>query len=96
MKNAQFWLRSRKAKTLTTGIYLIFRGLKFEPDAEIGQKGAFCKGLDSLNIKDLNCISKHYRKTVGLIVETRRKDIDIDGILEEIFYPNTERPGFLQ
>jgi hypothetical protein len=30
-----------KAKILTTGIYLIFRGLKFEPDAEIGQKGAF-------------------------------------------------------
>jgi hypothetical protein len=24
---------------------LVFRGLKFEPDAEIGQKGAFCKGL---------------------------------------------------
>jgi len=25
----------------TAGINLIFRGLKFEPDAEIGQKGAF-------------------------------------------------------
>jgi hypothetical protein len=23
-------------------------GLKFEPDGEIGQKGAFCKGLNSL------------------------------------------------
>ena len=32
-----------KAKILTTGIYLIFRGLKFEPDAETGQKGAFLK-----------------------------------------------------
>ena len=30
-----------KAKILTTGIYVIFRGLKFESDAEIGQKGAF-------------------------------------------------------
>ena len=35
--------RSRKAKILTTGIPTLsgFRGLKFEPDAEIGQKGAF-------------------------------------------------------
>ena len=40
-QNAQFCLRLRKVKILTTGIYLIFRGLKFEPDAEIGQKGVF-------------------------------------------------------
>jgi hypothetical protein len=45
LKNVQFCSSSRKAKILTGGIYLIFRGLKFEPDAEIGQKGAFCKGL---------------------------------------------------
>ena len=37
LKNVQFWSRSRKAKISTTGIYRIFRGLKFEPDAEIGQ-----------------------------------------------------------
>ena len=41
--------RSRKAKMSTTGIYLIFRGLRFEPDAEIGQistvfeRGRFAK-----------------------------------------------------
>ena len=40
-QNVQFCSRSRKAKILTTEIYLIFRGLKFELDAEIGQKGAF-------------------------------------------------------
>ena len=51
-QNAQFCLRSSlrprgayapagKAKLLTTGIYSIFRGLKSEPDAEIGQKGVF-------------------------------------------------------
>ena len=34
-----------KARISTTGIYWIFRGLKFETDAEIGQKGAFFKGL---------------------------------------------------
>jgi fumarylacetoacetate (FAA) hydrolase family protein len=45
LKNAQFCSRSRKAKISTTGIYSIFRGLKLSPDAEIGQKGAFCKGL---------------------------------------------------
>jgi hypothetical protein len=50
LKKAQFCSSSRKAKILTGGIYLIFRGLKFEPDADtlvkhqrsIGQKGAFC------------------------------------------------------
>jgi hypothetical protein len=40
-QNVQFCPRSRKAKILTTGIPGVFRGLKFEPDAEIGQKGAF-------------------------------------------------------
>ena len=40
-QNAQFCRRSRKAKILTTGVYVIFRGLKFESDAEIGQKGVF-------------------------------------------------------
>jgi hypothetical protein len=34
---------SRKAKISTAGIYGIFRGLKFEPDAEIEQKGAYSK-----------------------------------------------------
>jgi hypothetical protein len=46
LKNVQFWSRSRKAKISTTGIYGIFRGLKFESDAELGQKGAFFKGLN--------------------------------------------------
>ena len=36
---------SRRVKILTVGIHWVFRGLKFEPDAEIWQKGAFCKGL---------------------------------------------------
>ena len=33
--------RSKKAKILNTGIHGVFRGLKFEPDAEIGPNGAF-------------------------------------------------------
>jgi hypothetical protein len=41
LKKVQFWSRSRKAKISTTGIYGIFRGLKFVPDKEIGQKGEF-------------------------------------------------------
>jgi hypothetical protein len=40
LKNAQFCSSSRKAKILTAGIYRIFRGLKFEPDTEIGQISA--------------------------------------------------------
>jgi len=45
LKNGNFCSSSRKAKISTTGIYRIFRGLKFEPDAEIGEKVPFCKGL---------------------------------------------------
>ena len=32
LQNVQFRSSSRKVKILTTGIYWIFRGLKFEPD----------------------------------------------------------------
>jgi hypothetical protein len=50
LENAHFCSSSRKAKILTAGIHRVFRGLKFEPDAEIGQKGAFCKGLTNKTI----------------------------------------------
>jgi hypothetical protein len=33
LKNAQFCSRSRKARILTTGIPVVFRGLEFESDA---------------------------------------------------------------
>jgi len=39
-QNVQFCSRSRKAKILTTGIHGVFRGLKFEPDTDIGQISA--------------------------------------------------------
>jgi len=39
-KSALICSRSRKAKILTTGIHVVFRGLKFEPDADIGQISA--------------------------------------------------------
>jgi len=45
LNKIQFCSRSRKTKILTTGIYGIFRGLKFESDAVIGQKGMFFKAL---------------------------------------------------
>jgi len=48
LKNVQFWPSTRKAIILTTGIHLVFRGLKFEPDAVIGQKGALFKGLNMI------------------------------------------------
>ena len=35
---------SRKAIILTEDIHVVFRGLKFEPDTEIGQKGPFMDG----------------------------------------------------
>ena len=58
MKNGNFCSSSRKAKISTTGIYKIFRGLKFEPDTEIGQKVPFCKGLVAIEAG----------KTAGLVV----------------------------
>jgi len=51
LKNVHFCSSSRKAIILTTGIHLVFRGLKFETDAEIGQKGAFCKGLRNKDVE---------------------------------------------
>jgi len=35
-KSALIYSRSRKAKILITGIHGVFRGLKFESDADIG------------------------------------------------------------
>ena len=40
MKDAQFLAKSRKAKIPTTGMHRVFRGLKFESDAELVKKGA--------------------------------------------------------
>ncbi len=48
LKNVQFCSMSRQAKILTTGIYVIFRRLKFELNAEIGRKGVFFKGLNMI------------------------------------------------
>jgi iron complex outermembrane receptor protein len=54
LKKIQFCSRPRTAKILTApieklsgqaSIHSVFRGLKFEPDAGIGQKGTFFKGL---------------------------------------------------
>ena len=41
LKKVQFYSRSRKTKILTTDIHRVFRGLKFESDADIGEKDSF-------------------------------------------------------
>ena len=41
-----------KTKISTTGILEVFRGIKFESDAEIGQKRAFSKGLQATTEED--------------------------------------------
>ncbi|OGP49907.1 MAG: hypothetical protein A2Y79_02910 [Deltaproteobacteria bacterium RBG_13_43_22] len=53
LKNLQFWLRSRKTRILTTVIQLVFRGLKFESDKEIGQKGTFFKALPGFTLIEI-------------------------------------------
>ena len=35
------WMPRVNAKILATGIHEVFRGLKFEPDTEIGKNGTF-------------------------------------------------------
>ena len=44
-KGKNFNHSSTICRTYWAGIHRVFRGLKFKPDAEIGQKGAFSKGL---------------------------------------------------
>jgi hypothetical protein len=51
LKNIQFCSSTRKAIISTTGIHSVFRGLKFEPDAVIGQKRVLCKGLTGRLVK---------------------------------------------
>ena len=43
-RNSDFCSKSRNAKNLTTGIWLIFRGLNFEHNAEFGRKDCFANG----------------------------------------------------
>jgi hypothetical protein len=43
-KMSNFCSISRKAIILTVDIHVVFRGLKFEPDTEIGQKEPFMDG----------------------------------------------------
>ena len=45
LKDAQFYTKSRKMTILATGIHGVFRGLEFESDAELVQKGEIFKGL---------------------------------------------------
>jgi hypothetical protein len=52
LQNAHFCSSSRKAKILTTRIHLVFRGLKFEPDTDMGQEGMFCKDLGLLELTE--------------------------------------------
>ncbi|OPX40569.1 MAG: hypothetical protein B1H13_06830 [Desulfobacteraceae bacterium 4484_190.3] len=64
MQNVQFCSSSRKAKILTTGIYRIFRGLKFESDLsacifthrqaqKLGKRGRYAK-VSCLDLSLLN------------------------------------------
>ncbi len=50
LKNCNLCSSSRKAIILTTGIYRIFRRLKFESDTEVGHKVPFFIGLSVLTI----------------------------------------------
>jgi hypothetical protein len=46
-RNRQIWSRSRRAKNLTAGICLIFPGLNFSRNTDIGQIGHLWMGTNS-------------------------------------------------
>ncbi len=80
LKNVQFCPRPRQAKILTTGIHLVFRGLKFEPNAGIGRKGTFFKGLlRALEVlltggdSDVYNLGNSQGYSVREVIETARK-----------------------
>ena len=63
LKNAQF--RSLRLSAQGQGR----RGLKSEPDAEIGEKGAFFKGLKGLYVfRSIGC-----KKLSGMVKSTRER-----------------------
>ena len=80
LQNVQFCSSSRKVKILTTGIYWIFRGLKFETDAEIGQKGALCKGLIVLSDFGVAYIMKSDEKFIRIALEEARLAFEKDEV----------------
>jgi len=65
LKNVQFWPSTRKAIISTTGILLVFRGLQFETDAVIGQKGALCKVSDGVFLIFFHIVLKIKSKPTG-------------------------------
>jgi len=76
-KSALICSNSRKAKILTTGIHVVFRGLKFEPDAEIGQISAdFEMGRFGTGSNNMNFL-RDYLDAKKNIVEIRNREISI-------------------
>jgi len=53
-RNRQIWSRSRRAKNLTAGIGLIFRGLYFSRNADTGQIGHLWMGTSEVFICQLD------------------------------------------
>jgi len=79
LKNAQFCSSSRITKILTAGIHLVFRGLKSEFDAEIGQKRVVFKGLLAFCLAIvLLCALAYEGHAKNLIVDQHRGVIVID------------------
>jgi hypothetical protein len=78
LKNVQFCSSSRKTRILTTDIHGVFRGLKSEPDAEMGQKGTFFKGLSMhIHVRVMtHAIPNTIRITVlAMVVLTVKKSV---------------------
>ena len=67
LKKVQCCSRSRKTKILTIGIHVVFRGLKFESDTEIGQKGTFFKALIEIRYRSINLIMPVFKPMESII-----------------------------
>ena len=67
LKNSQFCSRSRKGIIFTTGIHRVFWGLKFEPDAKIGQKAIKLNLIPISHVIAPKAVSVLYGSMLNLI-----------------------------
>jgi len=65
LKNAHFCSRKEGENFNHKNIFSILR-IKFEPDTEIGPKGAFCKGLDKKAAEEnMNWLIRTFGSSIG-------------------------------
>jgi hypothetical protein len=84
-RNRQIWSRSRRAKNLTAGIWLIFRGLNFLRNKDIGQIGHFWMGTNLQRLRTAVTTTENRPGSMGRC--------QIEGIERFANYDSIKIPG---